>query len=520
MAHSLITQALKNFNLDLSDHLGRGATADVYKVKIAGKYYAVKIYKKPETIDWLKLKAITELGCDDEYSFVKTHAWPIGIIQKDSKNIGFAMELFDLGFFRTIDHYYDNMLRSKIEDTHLLALPNLILIAKNLCIELEKLHNKNIFLVDVKPQNIAINTTTNEVVILDCDGFAFEKDGDKYPAGFVSADYIAPEVTINKLSPKNLGLGQDLYALSVIIFQILNRSLHPYSGISKNDIEVSTNDDKAALGEYAYGVKSNKNIKPHVSSLHEMWDERILIALENCFTGGERTSAAGWIDIFESIERDKGYVRCEKYPKDALHIKFKDKECMQCKRDGLQATHPSPKLGEEPKPGPWTTPPTSPTLPPQVKSDPPWLLIIIIAVAAFIGLMQYFAENKEERETASISDAVNNAKTGSAASTICSPDTPEYCNSQILCSRATNTSGSNKVWVSSLQLVPYALEAKRRGFSCGVIKQVSASKDVEFLSDKTLCVFATENEKKRKHKKRWETKSIYQPHVREAKKRA
>ena len=271
MVHSLITpDSKKNFNLDLGDHLGRGATADVYKVQIDNKFYAVKIYKKPNEIDWLKLKAITELGYEDDYAFVKTHAWPIGIIQKNSKNIGFAMELFDLGLFRTIDHYYDNLLRSKIKDIHLLALPNLILIAKNLCIELDKLHKKKIFLVDVKPQNIAINTTTNEVVILDCDGFAFEKDGDRYPAGFVSVDYIAPEITINKLSPTTQGLGQDLYALSVIIFQILNRSLHPYSGISKKDVEAPTNDDKAALGQYAYGAKANKNIKPHVSSLHEM----------------------------------------------------------------------------------------------------------------------------------------------------------------------------------------------------------------------------------------------------------
>ena len=151
------------FEQDPKDHLGRGATADVYKAFIDGRYYALKIYKKPDQINWSKLKALTELGNDQEFSFVKTHAWPLGIIQKDSQNIGFAMELFDLGSFKTVDHYYDNILRSQISDTKLLALPNLILIAKNLSIEIEKFHKKNIYLIDIKPQNIAINTLTNEV---------------------------------------------------------------------------------------------------------------------------------------------------------------------------------------------------------------------------------------------------------------------------------------------------------------------------------------------------------------------
>ena len=444
MTYSLITpKTKKNFKLDFSARLGRGATADVYKVQIEGKYYAVKIFKKPDTVDWSKLNAITELGYEDDYAFVKTHAWPLGIIQENSKNIGFAMGLFDLGLFLTIDHYYDNLLRPKIKDTDLLTLPNLILIAKNLCIELNKLHSRNIFLVDVKPQNIAINTSTNEVIILDCDGFAFEKDGVKYPAGLVSSDYIAPEVTINKLAPKTLGLGQDLYALSVIIFQILNRGLHPYSGISKGEIEATTNDEKAALGQYAYGVKANENIKPHVSSLHEMWDDRILVALENCFTGGKRKSAKDWLDIFKKIEGAKGYVPCEKFPKDALHIKFKDKECMQCKLDGL-------KIIDPPEPPP---PPPPPTPPPAIKSQPPWFLIAVIAVTAFFALYN-FVGNSEDKN-------------------ICNVAAPEYCNEQILCLRATTASGSKNSWTTSSGLLPYVLEAKKRGYTCNTFQSNS-----------------------------------------------
>ena len=376
MTHSLITpNSHHNFELDLSNYLGRGATADVYKVFIDGRHYALKIYKKPDQIDWSRLKVIIELAYEDEdeFSFVRTHAWPIGVVKKGSQHIGFVMDLYDLDSFKTVDHYYDNILRKQITDARLLALPNLILIAKNLSLEIAKFHNKNIFLVDVKPQNIAINTITNEVIILDCDGFSFEKDSVRYPADFVSADYIAPEVTVNKLSPKTLGLGQDLYALSVLIFQILNRGLHPYSGISKVNLQMHTNDDKATLGQYAYGNVVNSTIAPHVSSLHQHWEKNILTALESCFTGGKRTSASDWVSIFESIERDKGYIRCEKIPQNALHIKFRDKECMQCKLDGLQITHVSPKkppaqsFSVLPSPSPSQPPPPAQKIPGYIK---------------------------------------------------------------------------------------------------------------------------------------------------------
>ena len=175
----------------------------------------------------VKDKFINRIRSKRSYEFVKNHAWPIGIVQKNGQNVGFAMQLFDLNLFKTIDNYYDNILRPNIREKHLLAIPNLVLIAKNLSIIVDRLHSKNIFLIDLKPQNIVINTTTNEVVLLDCDGFSVEYKNDKFPANLVSADYIAPEVTVNRLSPTVLGLGQDLYALSVLIFQLFKIDLFP-----------------------------------------------------------------------------------------------------------------------------------------------------------------------------------------------------------------------------------------------------------------------------------------------------
>lgn len=506
MSHLFITPKSSNyFTLDVSTRLGRGATASVYKVTINGKSYAVKIYNKPDQVDWAKISAMTELGERDEYQFALTHAWPVGLIQKDGQNVGFAMPLYDLGLFTTLDHYYDNLLRNKIKDTQLLALPNLVLIAKNLCIELDKLHKKSIYLVDIKPQNIVVNTTTNEVVLLDCDGFSIDKDGVRYPASLISADYIAPEVTINKLSPKTLGLGQDLYGISVLIFQILNRGLHPFSGKLKKDISATTNDDKAAFGYYAYGADANPNIAPHVSSLHSMWPLSISTLLEKCFTSGERVSASEWISTFNEIERNKGYVRCDVFQKDHLHIRFRDQECMQCKIDNLQQTH-APSKPPVQSSETVQRPHIPPNPPPSKSGSNTWIFLTIIGFIAFI----IFAGERGNNQTST--DAVTNNSPN-----ICSSTSLASCSDSRICSLATSEKANRtKVWDSAPALVNFVKEAKRRNLNCGV-KLVSGSSSVckpptniQACSKEFICGAAT-------YQGQWlSSSSIY---VREAKRR-
>ena len=394
---------------------------------------------------------MTELSLKADFDFTLTHAWPLGIVQEDGKNVGFAMDLFDLGFFRSVDHYYDNILRKEISDTRLLALPNLVLIAKNLCIELDRFHKKNIFLIDIKPQNIVVNTTTNEVVLLDCDGFAIEKDTVFYPANLISMDYIAPEVTAKKLRPENLGIAQDLYALSVLIFQILNRGLHPYSGKFKFDVNVTTNDDKAALGFYAYGVSTRVEIAPHVSSLHKMWPDRILTNLEAGFVSGKRANAAEWLAIFDSIEREKGFVRCENFPQNSQHIKFRDKECMQCRLDNLQITH-APKAPDKPKKYP--LPPPIPSVPPPPKgisNSNGWIVVVILGFLALITLVN---RNDSDANSSRVSN-------NDTAWTKCS-DNPKKCDQSELCKKATTIKNGKRVWTTNNRYLRHVFEAKAR----------------------------------------------------------
>ena len=333
MKHDLITPKKKSsISIDLTNPIGRGATALVFKFTNGSKLYAAKIYKNPKKIDWDKIIYMTEYSCKAMHSFTKKHAWPIGIIQENGTNVGFAMPLFDTSKFLSLDHFYDNILKSSVKDKNLLALPNLGLLCKNLANLMAEFHKHKIYLIDVKPQNIAVNLENNKITFLDCDGFSIRgNNGKVFAADLISTDYIAPEVINNKLLPSKLGEKQDLYALSVLIFQILNRGLHPFSGrtVAKGN-NINTNDEKAAAGLFAYGKELSNRIKPHKSSLHEFWPDNLRYSFDKTFIDGKRLTALAWSKVFSEIENKKAYARCSRYPNEASHIRFKGKECMHC----------------------------------------------------------------------------------------------------------------------------------------------------------------------------------------------
>ena len=350
MTYRFITpDRYSDIQLDLNSPIGRGATARVFKFSENKNSYAAKIFTEPQKADFAKLTKMTELVAEKGYEFAQNHAWPVGLIQKDGKNIGFAMPLFDTKKFLSLDHFYDNILRDRIKNKDLLALPNLGLLCANLTEAILKFHKKNIYLVDVKPQNITVNLKSNQVVLLDCDGYSLTTpDGTHYPADLVSQDYISPEATISKLAPQKLGLAQDQYALSVLLFQILNRGLHPFSGRNSNKSQTAnTNDEKAAAGLYPYGLLQNKLVDPHKSSLHHLWPEDLRKAFDKSFQTNNRISAEEWHKLFSNFEVKKAYARCVKKKDDASHIRFQKMGCMQCHIDGLQSSPlPTPKKPE------------------------------------------------------------------------------------------------------------------------------------------------------------------------------
>ena len=520
MQYSLITPKKRSSApIDLGVQIGRGATAQVFNFAIKSQQYAAKIYKNPENINWDKITQMTEYSYDSSYSFTKKHAWPIGIIQENGTNVGFAMPLFDTSKFLSLDHFYDNILKSSVKDKNLLTLPNLGLLCKNLANVMAEFHKHKIHLIDVKPQNIAVNLENNEVILLDCDGFSIPSiNGLRFPGNFVSIDYISPEVTLNKIPPSKLGKKQDLYALAVLIFQILNSGIHPFSGqLNAKTLEINTNDEKAAAGLFAYGRPQNRRIKPHKSSRHKFWPENIRTAFNKTFVEEKRLTAPAWVKVFSDIEERKDYTKCDKFPIEAKHISYRGKGCMQCFIESLEdvtrAPKPNPINPEYVKPMPRPKPNPSA----QNGSIGKIFVWIIISIFALFILNEIFVSNSKKTVilTPTISEDIS-TECGSSYAGV------RNCSEIIICRLATISNNGTKVFDTNSKYENYVSEAKRRNLSCGVKGQVikvcdATTSGVKNCSDTRICVLATIQ--KPNGEKVFDSRKNYKNYVMEAKRR-
>jgi len=383
--------------IDESRKLGRGATANVYRVQFNGKDLAAKIYHSGRIFNKTKIQAMLDhppQNCEviqngQEYP---QFAWPqFLVLDENNVEVGFLMPLVDANESFTLDYYYDPGLFKKLRSQDESALSYKLEIAKNLSLLIADLHRQGHFIIDCKPQNIRVFRRNHVVTLIDCDGFSVNGKGNRFPAELLSTDYIAPEAQLQNSSPADLNEFQDRYALAVILFQLLNRGTHPFQGILlDNSISANTNDEKAALKLYPHGIDSHPKIKPRIQSTHHLWPAETRALFDKAFTSSfpsGRPTASVWANHFDTLLATKTLVRCEKFPNDAEHIRFRDLGCPACYVKNLQVVTPpkSPKSILQPI----STP--QPTLKPSSVNKSPnkntyTSLVILIALIIFVWL--------------------------------------------------------------------------------------------------------------------------------------
>jgi serine/threonine protein kinase len=426
MKYSAVDQnnQIEKFELSKDEKIGEGATALVYKVNYKNQTWAAKIFKDGQKINSAKIKTMLEHQPDnllinlDGEDFIQ-YAWVKYIIKNGvGKVVGFIMPYVAHDDTYSLDTFYDPVLSKRLKPYES-ALSLRIQLAINLCELIESLHKKNNYFIDIKPQNIRVYKINHRVVLLDCDGYSINNpDGlpKRFDAELVSLDYIAPEVKRDNLKPSELGIQQDLYGLAVILFQLLNRGTHPFQGITVDkSITAITNDERAALGLYAYGLKENWKVKPRSQSIHNLFLDETRALFDKSFETESRTTAEEWIHHFKEILNNKKLELCDKVDrskkleKDLIHIKFNGKECIGCKLD-LEIKKSKPPKKKEYKVNYNNTNSTGPTatsasyysnsyLPNQNKPDEFnftkfffWTFIILVAIF-FISLLGNSSNN-------------------------------------------------------------------------------------------------------------------------------
>jgi len=246
-------------------------------------------------------------------------AWPTSLVEtQNGEFLGFAMPQIDFDSSVSLER----MLQKRMREIS--SLPEFygyrISAAYNLAASVAELHKQNHHIIDLKPMNCRIYTDSMILALLDCDGFSIHSDRQRFSASQFTPEYIAPEATGK--SPDTLGVEQDLFALAVTIFRLLNNGLHPFQAKLFSDKNGGTLQEMIEAGHYPYNLSGSSTCSPPRQSVHGSFPTEIRKAFDQAFLKTKRPTAAKWRDLLRQFADPSSgkLIRCETDPKNHAHF--------------------------------------------------------------------------------------------------------------------------------------------------------------------------------------------------------
>ncbi|WP_071077460.1 hypothetical protein [Janthinobacterium lividum] len=285
-----------------------------------------------------KLEAMLELSPElpDQVENGKRYvqiAWPqAAVFDGQGGFAGFVMPLLDMAQTAELEQIMqERQARAAGLPT---GLGPKLTLAANLAAVIDALHQQQHYVVDLKPVNLRFYRDSLYIAMLDCDGFSIQGHAERFPAEQFTADYLAPEFQ-RKGMPAGTELAQDRFALAVIIFQLLNFGIHPYSGRPGNAQVATDIPGRIRDGCYAYGVKRHKQLAPNATSGHALMPPELRAMFDRAFSPSpqpQRPSAADWAQLLRGFAQRSGgkLVVCTV---NSEHQHFAGQGCAACARD-------------------------------------------------------------------------------------------------------------------------------------------------------------------------------------------
>nr|WP_314605950.1 hypothetical protein [uncultured Janthinobacterium sp.] len=289
-----------------------------------------------------KLEAMLELSPElpDQVENGKRYvqiAWPqAAVFDGQGGFAGFVMPLLDMAQTAELEQIMqERQARAAGLPT---GLGPKLTLAANLAAVIDALHQQQHYVVDLKPVNLRFYRDSLYIAMLDCDGFSIQGHAERFPAEQFTADYLAPEFQ-RKGMPAGTEMAQDRFALAVVIFQLLNFGIHPYSGRPGNAQVATDIPGRIRDGCYAYGVKRHKQLAPNATSGHALMPPELRAMFDRAFSPSpkpQRPSAADWAQLLRGYAQRSGgkLVVCAT---NAEHQHFAGFGCAACARDKVIA---------------------------------------------------------------------------------------------------------------------------------------------------------------------------------------
>lgn len=253
-------------------------------------------------------------------------AWPTALLE-DAQGfcVGYLMPLIDMNEALPLDYLIQKAVRQKMGLSE--RYVDRLFAAFNITTIVAALHACGHYIIDLKPTNVSVYKQNMLVSMFDCDGFSIKgENGERYPAEFVSEEYIYPEGM--QQTCLEMGEEQDKFALAVIIFKLLNEGIHPYSGVPRKKENMLSLQERIAGNHYAYGMWPDNYQAPHPYSIHNYFHKDTLNLFERAFAQNtNRPTALEWQAHLDFLLNKKNHFRCKK---DHNHLYFTPKGCGLC----------------------------------------------------------------------------------------------------------------------------------------------------------------------------------------------
>lgn len=328
----------KSERVRLGSELKSGGAGSVYSIK-DDLLRVIKIYNDEtlrkegkayqEKIECMlgNVPKVAETALGDK-DFVQL-AWPLASAYTiHGKFVGFAMPMVDMQQTAELEFILSHKQAEKEGLPHHLGVG--LRLAHNLAAVVSSIHVLGHAIVDLKPVNLKFFKKELYVAVLDCDGFYINVPGNTASAPQVTPDYLAPEF---HNAPITTPEHQDRFALAVIIFQLLNFGIHPYSCVPKNNAQIPPDTERKIKSNlYPYGLIPHKRVSPKPGSAHEAIPVELRTLFDHAFgdSPSSRPTAFEWAESLRKFALASSglLARC-----DNQHIHFKGMLCATCLRE-------------------------------------------------------------------------------------------------------------------------------------------------------------------------------------------
>jgi hypothetical protein len=324
----------------LGDELNSGAAGSVYSIqndsaRVIKLYHTETLISDGENysakIDCMLVNAPTLSTSPPTVGGIVQLAWPTASAHTiHGEFLGFAMPLVDIQRTTELEFILSHKQAAQRGLPHHLGVG--VSLAHNLAAVVSSIHAMGHAIVDLKPVNLKFYIQEFYVAVLDCDGFHVKLPGREVSAPQVTPDYLAPEY---QNAPITKPEHQDLFALAVIIFKLVNFGIHPYSCVAAKGVQIpSEMEEKIRLGFYSYGLIPHKKAYPVLASTHETFPPELRTLFDRAFGSNpsDRPKAKEWADSLRKFaEKSQGLLeQCS-----SKHFHFKGMPCATCLREDI-----------------------------------------------------------------------------------------------------------------------------------------------------------------------------------------